>query len=290
MSDTPKRGEPLSVVQTLLVLVAATAAVGVGYFEFKAVGVGYFKFQVETPSRPLSFVLLDEAIAIEPLLKGLMRAVPLVLLAATFCTTYAALQNTRHERRRAIRAACGLLLAGVAGIAAHQFLLYRVFIPSIDRGRLEHAQWVGTRTSLGELAPDMSVTTVDGETLRMADLRGSVVVLSFFATDSPPCESQLAELQKIWNRFHVHDELRLLAIGRGESIESIQKFAAEHGFTFPLAADANRAAFGSFATEGVPRVYLISRDGKIVFQCQGYHEEKMAALTSLLQAELARRE
>ena len=42
MSENPKRGEPLSAVQTLLVLLAVMVAVGVGYFEFKAVGAGYF--------------------------------------------------------------------------------------------------------------------------------------------------------------------------------------------------------------------------------------------------------
>jgi peroxiredoxin len=290
MSENHKRGEPLSVVQTLLVLLAVMVAVGVGYFEFKAVGAGYFKFQVQTPSRPLDVILPDEAMAIEPLLKGLLQAVPLVLLAAILSATYAAFQKPPQDRRRAFRVATGLLLVVVAGIAAHQWLLYRIFIPTIDRGRSEQVQWVGTRTSLGEPAPDIAVTTVDGKTVRLADLRGSVVLLSYFATGSPPCGLELAELQKIWDRFHARDEFRLLAIGREESIESVQKFGGEQGFTFPLAADATRAAFDRFATEGVPRVYLISRAGKIVFQCQGYHEEKMSALTTLLQAELARRE
>ena len=81
----------------------------------------------------------------------------------------------------------------------------------------------------------------------------------------------------------------MLAIGRDESVESVQAFSDEHGFTFPLAADPNRSAFDRFATEGIPRVYLLSRTGKIIFQCQGYHEDQIAALKTLLKAELAER-
>ncbi len=288
MSETVKR-EPLSLVQTLLVILTAIVAAGVGYFEFQAAGIGYFEFEVPTPYRGLRFseAFTNDAIEMAALLRGLMQAVPLLLLAAIFCAAYAVFQKADPRRRHALWVACGLLLAFVAGTAAHQALLYRAFIPALDRGRFEQAQLVGTLTSLGEPAPDITVTTVAGKTVHLADLRGSVVLLNFFATGCDPCTVELSELQKIWNAFPAQDGFQMLAIGRDESIESVQAFAGEQGITFPLAADADRAAFDQFATEGIPRLYLISPAGDIVFQCQGFHEQQMVALTTLLKAELA---
>jgi peroxiredoxin len=291
-NHTPQRGAPLSTAQMLLLVLSAVGVAAVGYFEFMARGLGYFEFEVGAPHRRLKFTdsFSDRATLIEALLEGLMQAVPVVLLAAVVCATYALLQHDRPQRRRGLWLACCLFLIFIAGIAVHQTLLYQGLISAIDRGRFEQAQAVGTRTSLGDAAPDITVPSVEGTTVRLADLRGRVVLLTFFATSSPPCGLALPELQKLWNEFHSHEAFRMLAIGRGESIAGLQAFAAEHGFTFPLAADADRSAFNLFATEGIPRLYLISREGKIIFQCQGYHQEELATLTALLKPALAGRE
>jgi hypothetical protein len=50
----------------------------------------------------------------------------------------------------------------------------------------------------------------------------------------------------------------------------VATFRAENGFGFPMAADPGRAAFSQFAKDGIPRTYLISRDGMILYQSTGF--------------------
>ena len=150
----------------------------------------------------------------------------------------------------------------------------------------------GTLTSLGEQAPDITITTLEGTASRLADLRGHVTLVNFFATWCGPCKLEMPDLQKIWNEFRDHDEFRMFVIGREESTETVRAFKDAHGFTFPMASDLDRSAFGRFATETIPRTYLIDRDGKIVYQYTGYDIEKKERrkLRALLKKELGKRE
>jgi peroxiredoxin len=229
--------------------------------------------------------------AVFPWMNGLFRFSRFVLLATVLYATYAVFRKTGRECRRALTIAFIGLLVFVAGIAGWQALIYRVFLPGMAPPRPDFANMPGTLTSLGELAPDVAITTVDGPPIHLSDLRGRVVLLNFFATWCGPCKLELPDLQEIWNKFHDHDEFRMFVIGREESAETVRAFKDEHGFTFPMASDLDRSVFEHFATDRIPRTYLISRDGKILYQCTGYDFENKEILTlrTLLDKELGKR-
>ena len=230
--------------------------------------------------------------AILPLMNGLLRVLAFVLLAAVLCATYAVFRTSRRECRRLLLAAFVGFLLFVAGVAGHQALLYRVFLPALAPPRPDFENKPGTLTSVGEQAPDIAVTSVDGLSVRLADLRGRVIIVNFFATWCGPCRMELPDLQEIWSEFHDNDEFRMLVIGREESAEILRTFKDEHGFTFPMASDLDRSAFDRFATEFIPRTYLIARDGNIVYQCCGYdfEKEELRKLRTILKKELAQRQ
>jgi peroxiredoxin len=281
MDETPKRRWLLYFVRALLIVVTA----------FLAVTVAGVAVDIATTGHPflgLHDDLPDEAKAIERWMNGLGLMFPLALLAAAASATYGVFRKTRQKCMRTLAVAAGLFLLSAASLVGNQVLLYHVFLPALGRARFEEDQAIETLTSLGEPAPDITVTTVDGNTINLADLRGRVVLVSFFATWCGACMLELPELQKIWDEFHAHDGFRMLVVGREETVESVRAFSGEHDFTFPLAADADRAAFDRFATDRIPRTYLISRDGRIIFQCVGYYEEQMGVLQTLLKAELAK--
>jgi peroxiredoxin len=281
MDETPKRRWLLLFVRAVLIVVTAFLAVAVA------------SFAIDMATHDLSFLALDDdlpddAKAIGRWTHGLGLMFPLALLAAAASATYGAFRKTRQKCIRTLAVAFGLFLLSAASLVGNQMLLYHVFLPALGRAAFEQGQAIGTLTSLGEPAPDFAVTTVDGSTIHLADLRGKVVLLNFFATWCGPCMMELPELQQIWDEFHARAGFAMLVIGREETVETVQAFRGEHDFTFPMAADADRAAFDCFATDRIPRTYLISRDGKIIFQCVGYYEEQMEALTTLLKAELAK--
>jgi peroxiredoxin len=206
-------------------------------------------------------------------------AVPLVLYAAA-ALVIRAIWQAQGTRRRAWLMALGCLLAVLPTYAAGYALIYAVQVPAYDRYVLiENRDW---QTHVGDAAPDIAVVMLDGSEKRLSDFRGKFVVLNFFATWCGPCNYELPHLQELWNELQANDRTTMLVVSREESEETVAAFVSEHGFTFPVALDPNRAAFSQFADNSIPRTYLIGPDGTILFQTLGFSDD-----TPVYQRELA---
>ena len=65
----------------------------------------------------------------------------------------------------------------------------------------------------------------------------------------------------------------MIVIGRDETQPSVDAFQSKYGYSFPMAIDPGGTAFNKFAKEGIPRTYLISPDGAILFQSIGFADD-----------------
>jgi len=143
-----------------------------------------------------------------------------------------------------------------------------------------------TLTKTGQVVPDFSVTTIEGKVVRIAELRGKIVLINFFATWCGPCMGEMPHVEKeIWLKMR-SEHLVVLAIGREHSTEELVKFNKEKGFTFLIAPDPKREVYRLFAKQFIPRNYLIGRDGKIIYQSMGYSEEEFGKLVELIRTQL----
>ncbi|NLE40012.1 MAG: TlpA family protein disulfide reductase, partial [Pirellulaceae bacterium] len=124
---------------------------------------------------------------------------------------------------------------------------------------------------------------------RSVDMRGRVLVVNFFGTRCGPCKKELPHLQAIWDEFQTNDDFRMIVIGREESDDDLQAFGREQGFTFPMASDQDALVYHAFASNYIPRTFLISRDGTIVYQWTGHYDEEISKLRKLLRKELAKK-
>jgi len=154
-----------------------------------------------------------------------------------------------------------------------------------DIPQTDYANQPGTLTRIGQTAPDFEITTVDGQRVKLSDLRGKVVVLDLFATWCGPCLQELPRLeQEVW-RVYQDKPFGLLVIGREETADTLKAFRQEHGFTFPLAADPDRSVYARFADDQIPRTYVIDPKGVIVYQCTGYVEWEFAKMVEVIRKE-----
>jgi len=188
--------------------------------------------------------------------------------------------RTPFRKRRFLWCA-GLFATALGTIAAQQALLWWVFLPSFGReSRERHDQAVAlsTLTNVGDIAPQYSVVADDGSTVDSDRLRGKVVVLNFFATWCGPCIQEMPHLKALWNEFGAHQEFSMIVIGREETPAAVAEFRSKHRLTFPMAADPERAAFNRFASERIPRTYVISRNGTILYQTVGFYPEEIGKL------------
>lgn len=140
------------------------------------------------------------------------------------------------------------------------------------------AQDNSTLVKIGQQVPAFTVKMFDGSTVDILDLKGKVVLLNFWATWCPPCRQELTRVQKdIIDRFRGRDFV-FLPISRQEKYETVKAFREKTGYTFPMGLDTERKIFPLFATETIPRNFVIGKDGKIVFMEIGYSEESFQKL------------
>jgi peroxiredoxin len=117
---------------------------------------------------------------------------------------------------------------------------------------------------VGEKAPDFTLQTLEGETVKLSDYRGKKVFLNYWATWCPPCREEMPEMQ----RFHeaYKDEVVILAVngtGSEKSREDVRKFVEERDFTFPILMDKELEINQMYQIISIPTTYFIGTDGVI---------------------------
>lgn len=127
-----------------------------------------------------------------------------------------------------------------------------------------------SRVWVGEIAPDFTVEMFDGGETRLSELRGNVVLLVFFASWCPECRSELTLLPtEVLERF-AGRKFVLLAVSRGESREELSAFREESGLGFPMGLDPDGSVYGLYASQTVPRNYLLDCEGRVAAFSAGY--------------------
>ena len=129
-------------------------------------------------------------------------------------------------------------------------------------------------------APDFELKTLDGRRLRLGDLRGKPVLLSFWASWCSPCRRELPDLVKLYEEFR--DQGLFVAGVNDEGKGTARQYAEKAGLTFTILDDSGEKANRLYRVRSIPCTFLIDRDGKIVRFLSGARD--YGALRSALKA------
>ncbi len=127
----------------------------------------------------------------------------------------------------------------------------------------------------GSGAPELKVKTLDGEKLSLAELRGKVVLVNFWATWCPPCRAEMPGFESVF-RERQKDGFVVLGLSADDGGSGqVAMFLADRGITYPVAmasASAKRA-FGGVSA--LPSSFLVDKQGKVRRIVQGEFDERL---------------
>lgn len=169
----------------------------------------------------------------------------------------------------------GVTLGAVAG------LLVLFASPSYKQGMASPA---------GSMAKAFSFQ-VDGKNSSLADLRGKVVVLNFWASWCPPCVDETPSLNQLQQRIAPRGGI-VLGISADTDPGAYEQFLKDHGVIFPTYRDpveqGNLSQIGlDYGTSMYPETYIIDRRGRIARKIIGEQEWTSPQMTAYLDSVLA---
>jgi peroxiredoxin len=130
----------------------------------------------------------------------------------------------------------------------------------------------------GSMAPDFTLTTLDGQTVSLSDYRGKKVIINFWATWCPPCRAEMPHMQNFYTDSAEMENVEILAVNvtdldKGE--EAINKFVSEYKLTFPILLDKKGDVSGRYQAVAFPTSYIIDTQGKVSKRIVGPMNEEM---------------
>lgn len=174
------------------------------------------------------------------------------------------------KARRVIVAAAVLVPAvAVLGLLAYGFALESKYIPS---------------PLLGRPASRFTLSLLEGTTLRLNDLRGQVVFVTFWASWCPPCREEAPAIQALWRTYQGQGVV-FVGINTQDEEPRAKAFIEEFGLTYANGMDRGGTIAIDYGVWGLPEAFFVDAEGRITSK----HVGALAARTIAAKIEEARR-
>ncbi|MGW8249320.1 MAG: TlpA disulfide reductase family protein, partial [Anaerolineales bacterium] len=117
---------------------------------------------------------------------------------------------------------------------------------------------------VGFLAPDLTLSTLDGSSIRLADLRGKNVLINYWVTWCIPCMAELPVLSQL-SQVYQEQNVVILAVNgiQQDQLGDVQQVVAELGLTQPVLLDEHESFWSTYLVQFLPTSFFIDSQGVI---------------------------
>ena len=137
--------------------------------------------------------------------------------------------------------------------------------------------------SVGDAAPSFVLSTAEGRTVSLEQLRGRIVYLDFWASWCGPCRRSFPWMNEIEKRY-MGNGVTIVAINVDAKREDAERFLRQYPAGFTVVYDASGATPRAYDVKAMPSSYLIDREGRIAGIEQGFLDERREALEDKIRA------
>lgn len=113
-------------------------------------------------------------------------------------------------------------------------------------------------------APDFAARDLQGQVVRLSDLRGKVVFLNLWATWCEPCRQEMPAMEMLYRELGKDNFVMLAVSEDANGQEAVRPFVAEFGFTFPVLLSPDGDVGRKYGITGYPETYIIDKAGQVV--------------------------
>ncbi len=148
---------------------------------------------------------------------------------------------------------------------------------------------VWTSIAQAEPAPDFTLRDINGASVSLADFKGKVVVMSFWATWCGPCKEEMPHLQAMYNEKK-DAGLVVLSISTDDarSASKVKPYIAKMGYNFPVLLDKESTVIATNnPSKTVPFTVVVDRAGQVNKKISGFNPGDEKALATLVDQLLA---
>ena len=120
-------------------------------------------------------------------------------------------------------------------------------------------------------APDFTLRSLGGPNLRLAEQRGHVVLINFWATWCAPCRQEMPHLNALYQKYRGAGFV-LLGVNVDDDAKAAAALAGQLGLSFPVLLDTDKQVSRLYDMSSMPATLLVDRDGKVRFLHRGYRD------------------
>ncbi|MFC2014493.1 peroxiredoxin family protein [Chloroflexota bacterium] len=114
----------------------------------------------------------------------------------------------------------------------------------------------------GTLAPDFTLSDLDGNQVSLSDFRGKTVFLNYWATWCPPCRAEMPEMEAVYQEYKDKDVV-IIGIDIRENEETVRRFVQDGNYNWTFLLDTSGAVATSYEVVAIPTSFFLDKNGII---------------------------
>jgi peroxiredoxin len=118
------------------------------------------------------------------------------------------------------------------------------------------------KPSRAKAAEDFTLPALNGGTFSLADQRGKIVLVNFWATWCPPCLEEMPAMERLWQK-HKEAGFVLVAVSVDADPKKVVPFVTQHKLTFPIAFDTTMSVAEKYGVRALPSSFILAKDGML---------------------------